>query len=89
MSDATETKKPLLGFSVGPLSVALWENDAETGDGTARKFKSVTVRKVFNKGGEMDARSISINPAEVGCLAGLLKKMEEAIIQTTGQNLAF
>ena len=34
-------------------------------------------------------RSISINPAEVACLAGLLRKMEEAIIQTTGQNLAF
>ena len=89
MSEATETKKPLVGFSVGPLSVALWENDADAGDGTARKFKTVTVRKVFNKAGEMDARSISINPAEIGCLVGLLKKMEEAVIQTSGQNVGF
>lgn len=85
MSDQNEGKKPLVSFSVGGLSVACWENDADAGDGSTRKFKSVTIRKVFNKSGEMDARSISINPAEVGCLAALLRKMEEAVIQHHGQ----
>ena len=79
MSDAPAPHKPLVSFSVGPLSVSLWENDVE---GTERKFKSVTIRKTFtNREGQPDARTVSINTAEVGCLAGLLTRMEEAVIQ--------
>jgi anthranilate phosphoribosyltransferase len=79
MSDAPAPNKPLVSFSVGPLSVSLWENDVQGAD---RKFKSVTIRKMFtNRDGHPDARTVSINTAEVGCLAGLLQKMEEAVIQ--------
>ena len=79
MSDVTEAKKPLVSFSVGSLSVSLWQNDV---GGSDRKFKTVTIRKAFpGKDGEMDSRTVSINPAEVGCLAGLLTRMEEAVIQ--------
>jgi hypothetical protein len=78
MSEGSEPRKPLVSFSVGPLSVSLWENDVK---GTERKFKSVTVRKTFTNGdGQPDARTVSINTAEVGCLAGLLTRMEEAVI---------
>jgi hypothetical protein len=78
MSEGNEPKKPLVSFSVGSLSVSLWQNDV---DGSERKYKTVTIRKTFpGKDGEMEARAVSINPAEVGCLAGLLGKMEEAVI---------
>jgi hypothetical protein len=79
MSD--EPRKPLVSYSVGPLSVSLWENDIE---GTDRKFKSVTIRKTFQNNGNLDHRTVSINTAEVGCLAGLLTKMEETVIQHHG-----
>jgi hypothetical protein len=83
MTEENEKRKPLKSFSVGPLSVSLWENDIE---GSDRKMKSVTVRKVFtNREGSSDHRSVSINPAEVGCLAGLLLKMEEAVVQQQGE----
>lgn len=79
MNDETEKRKPLVSFTVGSLSVSLWENDVE---GSERKYKTVTVRKTFpGKDGERDSRSVSISPAEVGCLSGLLRKMEEAVIQ--------
>jgi hypothetical protein len=79
MSEGNEPKKPLVSFSVGSLSVSLWQNDVE---GSERKYKTVTIRKTFpGKDGEMDSRAVSINPAEVGCLAGLLTRMEEAVIQ--------
>jgi hypothetical protein len=80
MSD-TKKPKPLVSFSVAALSVSLWENDTDNGDGTTRKYKTVTVRKSFSSGGQMDSRTVSISPAEVGCLAALLHKMEEAVIQ--------
>jgi hypothetical protein len=81
MSEEQETpkRKPLVSFSVGAISVSCWENEVE---GSERKFKSVTIRKAFQgKDGEMDSRTVSVNPSEVGCLAGLLSKMEEAVIQ--------
>ena len=71
-------RKPLISFTVGPLSVSLWENDIE---GTDRKSKSVTVRKTFNTNGQLDSRSVSINLNEVACLAGLLQRMEAAVVQ--------
>lgn len=45
MSD--EKKKPVKSFAVGGLSVALWENEADNGDGTKRKYRSVTMRRCF------------------------------------------
>ena len=79
MNEGNEPKKPLVSFSVGSLSVSLWQNDVE---GSDRKYKNVTIRKTFpGKDGDMDSRAVTINPAEVGCLAGLLAKMEEAVIQ--------
>jgi hypothetical protein len=84
MSDSPSPNKPLVSYSVGPLSVSLWENDVE---GKERKFKSVTIRKTFtNRDGQPDARTVSINTAEVGCLAGLLTRMEEAVIQQQAQD---
>ena len=81
MSDESQEpkkRKPLVSYSVGPLSVSLWENDIE---GTERKSKSVTIRKTFSSNGQLDHRSVSINTSEVGCLAGLLHRMEDAVVQ--------
>jgi len=82
MSDENQEpqrRKPLVSFAVGSQSVSLWENDVE---GSERTFKTVTIRKTFpGKDGELTSRSVSINPAEVACLAGLLAKMQEAVIQ--------
>lgn len=74
-----ERNKPLISFAVGPLSVSLWENEI---DGSERKMKSVTVRKTFtNRDGHLDHRTVSINTAEVGTLAGLLVRMSESVIE--------
>ena len=79
MSEPPESRKPLVSFSVGPLSVSLWENDVK---GKDRKFRTVTIRKTFTNGeGQPDARTVSVNTAEVGCLAGLLTRMQDAVVQ--------
>ncbi len=77
----SEGNRPLVSFSVGGLSVSLWENAI---DGSDRTFKSVTVRKMFNKDGQADSRSITINPAEIGCMIGLLSRMESQVIECRG-----
>ena len=84
MSDAGESpNRPLESFSVGGLSVSLWENRTDGNDGGERTFRSVTIRKAYfsRKDNQLASQSVSIGPAEVACLIGLLKKMEEAVIQ--------
>ncbi len=79
---------PTVSFNVGGLSVALWENEREKGEGTR---KSVTVRKSFwsaeKKG--FEERSITLNVNEVSCLARLLQKMQEAVIERRGETTPF
>jgi hypothetical protein len=78
--------KPLESFSVGGLSVSLWENRTDGSEGNDRTFRSVTLRKAYynRKESQLASQSLSIGPAEVACLIGLLKKMEEAVIQRGG-----
>jgi len=77
-----EKKKPVKSFAVGGLSVALWENEADNGDGTKRKYRSVTMRRCFYNKKEscLDTQTIHVSPEEVGCMAELLKRMEEAVV---------
>ena len=87
MNATTETpNKPLESFSVGGLSVSLWENKTDGNDGGERTFKTVTIRKAFynRKESQLSSQAVSISPAEVACMIGLLKKMEEAVIQRAG-----
>jgi hypothetical protein len=74
--------KPLEGFSVGNLSVTLWENTFETPEGP-RPVKSVSVRKTFYNKEKKDteARTVSVDLQEIGCLIGLLSKMEAAVVR--------
>jgi len=78
MSD--ERKKPLKSFAVGPLRVAMWENPAN--DGSERTFKSVTISKAYfdKKENAWDRQSVSLNLTGVGCMAALLRRMEEAVV---------
>lgn len=75
-----ERKKPLKSFAVGPLSVAMWENQAN--DGSERTFRSVTISKAYfdKKVNDWDRQSVSINLTEVGCMVELLQRMEEAVV---------
>jgi len=72
----------LKSFAVGGLSVALWENEADNGDGSKRKYRSVTMRRCyFNKKENQTAtQTINVSPEEVGCMAELLKRMQEAVV---------
>ena len=92
MSETNEpVNKPLESFSVAGLSVSLWENKADNADGTDRTYRSVTIRKAFfsRKENQLTTQTLSLTPTEVSCLAALLRRMEEAVIQKTGQSLAF
>jgi len=88
MSETNQSpSKPLESFSVGGLSVSLWENRADTDGGNDRTFRSVTIRKAFfnRKENQLASQSVSVSPAEVACLIALLKKMEDAVIQRGAQ----
>jgi len=92
MSQPGETvNKPVESFSVAGLSVSLWENTAENTDGSERTFKSVTIRKSYfnRKVSQLASQTLSLNPSEVSCLAQLLRKMEDAVIQRSGQPADF
>lgn len=81
-----EKNRPLISFGVGGYSVALWENPVDAGDGTQRTMRSVSLRRgYFNKKeGKLVEQKITINPAEVGCVAALLEQMERAML-TSGR----
>lgn len=70
--------KPIDSFSVGSFQIALWENQAE-----GRTYKNVSVRKSFfnKKENKLDHQTLTLDPTELGCVAGLLRRMEEAVIQ--------
>lgn len=92
MNETNEpTNKPLQSFSVAGLSVSLWENTADNADGSERTYRSATIRKAFfnRKENQLSTQTLSLTPAEVSCLAGLLERMEEAVIQKTGQTVSF
>ena len=73
---------PITSFSVQGLSVSLWENESE-----GRKYKNVSVKRSFfnKKKNEYENQTITLSPSEIGCLAGLLRKMEEAVVQNGGK----
>lgn len=77
------SEKPVVSFNVGGLSVALWENERE-----GRVVRSVSVKKSFwdREKEEYDHRTVTLNLNEVSCLAGLLRKMEEAVINERSEN---
>jgi hypothetical protein len=83
---STDGKKPLVSFSTGPFSVALWENEIDNGDGSQRVAKSVSVRRVYfdKKENQLKDQKLSVNPAEVGALRLLLTQMEQAVIDRRG-----
>lgn len=83
---STDTKKPLVSFSVGPFSVALWENEVENGDGSQRVTKSVSVRRAYfdKKENQLKEQKMSVNPAEISAVRLLLGQMEQAVIDRRG-----
>jgi hypothetical protein len=86
MADEPQGNRPLESFTVGGLLVSLWENEADNADGTTRKYRTVTIRKSFsNRNGELDSRTVSLNPGEVSCMVGLLHRIEDAVFQRSGQ----
>jgi hypothetical protein len=92
MNETNEpTNKPLLSYSVAGLSVSMWENTADKPDGGERTYRSVTIRKAYfsRKENQLTTQTLSLTPAEVSCLAGLLERMEDAVIQKSGQTVAF
>jgi hypothetical protein len=92
MNETNEpANKPLLSYSAGGLSVSMWENTADNADGSERTYRSVTIRKEFfsRKENQLSNQTLSLTPSEVSCLAGLLERMEEGVIQKSGQTVAF
>jgi hypothetical protein len=92
MSETQEpVNKPVESFSVSGLSVSLWENKADNDDGSDRTYKSVTIRKSYfsRKENQLTSQTLSLTPVEVSCLVSLLRKMEDTVIQKTGQSIAF
>lgn len=76
-------RPPLHSFSVQGLSVSLWENQNDQEDGTVRTSRSVQVRKSFfsRRDNAFAEQKISLNPTELSCLAELLRRMEEHIVE--------
>ena len=72
-------RKPLKSFTVGKLSVSLWDNG---------QYKNVSVRKTFfnTKEKKPDHQAVSVDPSDVPCLIRLLRKMENEVITEGGTN---
>jgi hypothetical protein len=71
-------KQPLKRFSIGQLSVSLWENEVEDGE-NKRSFQSVTASKQYydRKADEWKWQRLTLKPNEVGHMIGLLEKIKE------------
>lgn len=85
---STEPKRPKLSLSVGSLQVALWENEVENRDGSIRTMKSVSLkRSYFSKDeNKFIEQKIAFNPAEIGCVIGLLDEMKGAVVDRRGED---
>lgn len=72
-------KQPLKRFSIGQLSVSLWENEADDGEGGTRTFRSVTASKQYydRKADEWKWQRLTLKQSEVGRLIELLGKISE------------
>ena len=70
--------KPVKSFTVGKLSVSLWENG---------QYKNVSVRKTFfnTKEKKPDQQAVYIEPKDVPCLIRLLERMEDVVIAEGGE----
>jgi len=81
------SNQPLVSYSVGGLSVSLWENTYENDDGSQRSSKSVSLRRTYfsRKDKEFVEQKITMNPAELGCLRAMLKRMETAVMDERGE----
>lgn len=79
----SEKQRPMVSFHCGSLGAAYWETERRNGEGTR---KSVSVRKsVYNKDrNEFDEMVIWLNVTEVSCLADLLAKMANAVVDQRG-----
>ena len=75
----SEVKQPLKRLSIGQVSVSLWENEAEDGDGSKRTFKSVTISRQYfdRKTGEWKWQRVTLKTGEAPQVAELLKKIVE------------
>lgn len=80
---SADPKRPIVSFSVGGFSVALWQNTFDNGDGTTRHAKSVSLRRSFfnKKEDKLDDQTITVSPQEIGCLIQLLSRMEQAVVE--------
>lgn len=78
--------RPLASLSTGPYAVSLWENQIDTGDGSQRTMKSVSLRKGYfdKKQGKLDHQTVTINPAELGAVIQLLTEMQRKVIDRRG-----
>jgi hypothetical protein len=87
MSQA-DKNHPLESRAVGPYSAAIWQNTYRAADGTERTMKSVSLRRGYfdRKRNELVEQKLTINPAEVGCVIGLLQQMERALLSQVRTN---
>ena len=77
---------PIMKRELGHLSVAVWNNQRDEGDGT---FQSVSIsRRYFDrKEGEWKSSSVSLNPADVPVITLLLASLQQELIRA-GDELA-
>ena len=89
MSHDTKTRQPKppekkIGPFAGGIGVAIWLNQAEMADGTARTFRSVTLapRRYFDKESNQWKDAPSYQPSDLPALLFCLAKAQEYCYET-------